>query len=36
MDYFNGYEKNRISSLWCHIASLSAPGIYIIQKFIKP
>lgn len=36
MDYFNGYDKNRISSLWCHIASLSAPGIYLIQKFIKP
>lgn len=34
VDYFNGYDKNKISSLWCHIASLSAPGIYLIQKFV--
>jgi len=30
------YDTNLISSVWCHICSFSAPGIYLIQKFIKP
>jgi len=30
------YDTNFISSLWCHICSLSAPGLYLIQNIIKP
>lgn len=28
------YDSNLISSLWCHMVSFSAPGLYLIQNFI--
>lgn len=28
------YDTNLISSLWCHICSLSAPGLYLIQNYV--
>ena len=33
--YYDTSDSN-VGTKWCHFASLSAPALYIIQKFIKP
>ncbi len=29
-------SETSIGTKWCHLASISAPGLYLIQNFIKP
>ena len=33
--YYDTSETN-IGTKWCHFASISAPGLYLIQNLIKP